>query len=431
MKHSILILIALATCLKSTPCFGQTNWLNVAPNALPKINYGGQAGFPTTAPAPPTTNYNTSGAALPSSSGIPSNTGIPSNMGFPATTGYGPSLVANRKDWKLGVYVQSTDVGAVVTQVAPGSAGQQSGIEPNDVIVAVGGNRIGSFDNRIVDLADEIRQNTDPTGRVSLLVLDSRQRVLKSLPVVMSSASSTLTGSVVTRDRMQLPYGTMLTVQIQNVSKPYYEIAGGKSVTRADGFGPFTFELNLDPRYLSPQDQYQVSASINSGNQELYRLPQPIAFNLGSLGQAINLTLERSNGLPPSGNTISGNTISGNTIPSSNGNAINAGYPGTLDSNAMTQLFLQLLGRAPSTREVLAWQAYLQQGNSIDDLKIKLLSSSQFRERFGSDPAYVQQLITSVMNRTPNQQELAYWMGRLQATGSPEKVIGEMLMKNR
>ena len=430
MKHFILVLLVLATCLKSTQCFGQTNWLNVAPSALPKINFGGQAGFPSTTPVPPTTNYNTSGA------GLPSSTGFPSNLGYPATTGYGPSLVANRKDWKLGVYVQSTDVGAVVTQVAPGSAGQQSGIEPNDVIVAVGGNRIGSFDNRIVELADEIRQNTDPTGRVSLLVLDSRQRVLKSLPVVMSSASSTLTGSVMTRDRMQLPYGTMLTVQIQNVSKPYYEIAGGKSVTRADGFGPFTFELNLDPRYLSPQDQYQVSASIFSGNQELYRLPQPIAFNLGSLGQAINLTLDRSNGLPPSGNTIPGNTIPGNTIPGnsfpgSSGNAINAGYPSTLDSNAMTQLFLQLLGRAPSTREVLAWQAYLQQGNSIDDLKIKLLSSSQFRERFGSDSAYVQQLITTVMNRTPNQQELAYWMGRLQSTGSPETIIGEMLMKSR
>ena len=427
MKHSILVLIVLATCLKGTQCFGQTIWLNVAPNALPKINFGGQAGFPSTTQAPSTLNYSNSGAGLPSSSSAPSNTGFPSNVGYPATMGYGPSLVANRKDWKLGVYVQSTDVGAVVTQVTPGSAGQQSGIEPNDVIVAVGGNRIGSFDNRIVDLANEIRQNTDPMGRVSLLVLDSRQRVLKAIPVVMSSASSTLTGSVVTRDRMQLPYGTMLTVQIQNVSKPYYEIAGGKSVTRADGFGPFTFELNLDPRYLSPQDQYQVSASINSGNQELYRLPQPIAFNLGSLGQAINLTLDRSNGLPPSGNTIPGNTS-----PISSGNVIiNAGYPSTLDSNAMTQLFLQLLGRAPSTREVLAWQAYLQQGNSIDDLKIKLLSSSQFRERFGSDSAYVQQLITSVMNRTPNQQELAFWMGRLQATGSPEKVIGEMLMKSR
>lgn len=425
MKHSILVLIVLATWINSAPCFAQTPWLNTAPGALPKMNFGAPTGYPTTTGVPPTTNYNP-GAGFPSTSGVPNNNGFPSNAGSSVNTGYGPPPVANRKDWKLGVYVQNTDVGAVVTQVAPGSAGQQSGIEPQDVIIAVGGNRIGNFDNRIVELADEIRQNTDPTGRASLLILASRQRVLKSLPVVMSSSSSTLNGSVTTRDRAQLPYGAMLTVQVQNVSKPYYEIAGGKSVTRADGPGPFSFELNLDPRYLSPQDQYQISASIFSGNQELYRLPQPIAFNLSSLGQAINITLERTSGLPPPGTTNPGNTTAG-----SSGNAINAGYPGTIDSNAMTQLFLQLLGRAPSTREVLAWQAYLQQGNSIDDLKIKLLSSSQFRERFSNDSAYVQQLVTSVMNRPPNQQELAFWMGRLQSTGSPETVIGEMLLKSR
>ncbi len=425
MKHSILILIVLATCLNSTPCFAQTPWLNTAPGALPKMNFGAPTGYPTTTGLPSTSNYNP-GAGFPSASGALGSTGFPSNVGSPVNTGFGPSPVANRKDWKLGVYVQNTDVGAVVTQVAPGSAGQQSGIEPQDIIIAVGGNRIGNFDNRIVELADEIRQNTDPAGRATLLILASRQRVLKSLPVVMSSSSSTLTGLVTTRDRAQLPYGAMLTVQLQNVSKPYYEIAGGKSVTRADGLAPFSFELNLDPRYLSQQDQYQVSASIFSGNQELYRLPQPIAFNLSSLGQTINITLERSSGLPPLGTTNPGNTIAG-----SSGNTINAGYPGTIDSNAMTQLFLQLLGRAPSTREVLAWQAYLQQGNSIDDLKIKLLSSSQFRERFANDSAYVQQLVTSVMNRTPNQQELAFWMGRLQSTGSPETVIGEMLLKSR
>ena len=405
-----LILIVFALFINRVECLGQ-GWLDVARNALPRINVGGPAGIPNMIqpqPGFPSTQFDASGASYTSN--------------VPMNTGFGPMTVPNQKDWKLGVYVQNTDIGVVVTQVAPGSAGQQAGIVPNDVIVAVGGSRIGSFDNRIVELADEIRRNTDFAGRVTLLIFDSRQQRLQSRPVSMNSTSSTMTGSVVVRDRIQLPYGSVLTVQLQNSSNPYYEIAGGKSVSRADGIGPFGFELNIDPRYLDPRDQYQIYASIASGTQELYRMPQPIAVNPSSLLQPINLALERSNGVP------FGNS-NGAGFPSTQGNVINAGYPGT-DSNALTQLFLQLLGRSPSAREVIAWQSYLQQGNSIDDLKIKLLSSPQFRERFRNDSAYVQQLVTSVTNRTPNQQEAAFWMGRLQSS-SPEIVIGEMLLKGR
>jgi uncharacterized lipoprotein YbaY len=344
-----------------------------------------------------------------------------STNGYPSTTGYnaGPMLIPNRKDWKLGVFVQNTDAGAVITQVAPGSAGQQAGLETNDVIVAVGGSRIGSFDNRIVELADEIRRNTDPMGRVSILVFDSRQRTLQSIPVSMSSTSNAISGSVAIRDRIQLPYGSTLMVQIQNASNPYYEILGGKSVTRAEGFGPFTFELNIDARYIEPRDQYKLTAAIVSGNQELYRLPQPMVINPNALAQPMNIVLERSS---PSFD----NQNPSNGFPSS-GNVINAGYPTTIDSVALTQLFQQYFGRTPSTREIMAWQGYLQQGNSINDLKTKLLSSPQFRDRFSNDSMYVQQLITATSGRAPNQQELAYWLGRLQATGSTEAVIGEML----
>ena len=339
--------------------------------------------------------------------------------------GAGPMLAPARKDWKLGVYVDNTEVGAVVTQIAPGSAGQQAGLQPNDIIVAVGGTRIGNFDNRIVELADEIRRNTDALGRVSLLVFNSRQRTIVSLPVSMNSSSSTLNGTATTRDRSQLPNGSTLMVQLQNVSKPYYEIAGGKSVTRADGFGPFGFELHFDPRYIDPRDQYQLTASIFVGNQLMYSLPQPIGVDVNNLGQSLNVMLEQASAQG------FGNPVQSNYAPGFSGNQVNAGYPGTFGPNALNELFLQLLGRAPSAREVVAWQSYLQQGNSINDLKVKLMSSSQFRERFSNDAGYVQQLVTSLMNRAPNQQELAYWMTRMQATGSPEIVINEILAKNR
>ncbi len=388
-------------------------------------------------------NFNTSTQGFPSNTGYlpgpystptfdPSNPGGVNPGGYGGAGGYGgyggvgPTIAPARKDWKLGVYVQNTDSGAVITQIAQGSAGQQAGLQPNDIIVAVGGSRIGSFDNRIIELADEIRKNTDAMGRVSLLVFNARQRSIASLPVSMNSTSSTLTGAIAVRDRSQLPYGSTLTVLLQNVSKPYYEIAGGKSVTRADGFGPYGFELHFDPRYVDPRDQYQLTASITLGNQLVYGLAQPIPVDVNNLGQALNLTLEQASGGQSFGNQ--GQTI----FPlGGQGNVVNVGYLGTIAPNALNDLFFQLLGRAPSAREVIAWQAYLQQGNSINDLKVKLMSSSQFRERFPNDAAYVQQLVNSLTNRAPSQQELAYWMSRLQATGAPEMVINEILAKNR
>ncbi len=336
-------------------------------------------------------------------------------------------LAPARKDWKLGVYVDNREEGAVITQVAPGSAGQQAGLQPNDVIIAVGSSRIGQFDNRIVELAEEIRRNADSMGRISLLVFNARQRMLVPLSVSMNSTSTTLNGVVATRDRMQLPNGSALVVQLENVSNPYNLISGGKSVTRADGVGPYPFELHVDPRFLDSRDQYRLTAAITLGNQTLYGLPQPVSLNVNSLGQSISLMLEQASGGQAIG--IPGQP---NYSPGVQNNIVNVGYAGNgMQPNELNSLFYQLLNRAPTAAESVAWQSYLQQGNSITDLKVKLMSNIKFRERFRNDNDYVQQLITSLTSRVPDQQELSYWTSRLQATQSPETVIGEILQRNR
>jgi uncharacterized lipoprotein YbaY len=412
MRISRFIVMLLTIALCSSNSFGQ-GWLDFGA-ALPRLSIPGTS-FNTP-------NYGVSN--VPNS--IPfNNTGVP-NAGFPNTgiQNAGPMLVPGARDWKLGVTVQNTDVGAVVQQVGPGSAAQQAGIEPNDVIVAVSGTRIGQFDNRFVEIADEIRRSTDPTGRVSLLVQDSRTLQLRSMVVSMTSGTSSLSGSAAIRDQAQLPYGSTLTVQLQNASKPYYEIAGGKLTTRADGYGPFGFALNYNPQFIDPRDQYQLTAFISVNNQVVYALPQPIQIAANGLNQPFNIVLERAGYAGPV-------TAGGVNIPGIPGNVVNAGYPSGIDPNGLGQLFQQLLGRAPSSREMLAWQSYLQQGNTINDIKVKLLSSGQFRERFSSEAAYIQQLLTTVFNRAPNQSELGYWVGRYQATRSPETVWSEMLAQNR
>ena len=421
MKHLIVFLITAVASSLPVPCLAQSNWLDFS-SAIPRVLNNGS-------------NFNTQTPGFPSTSGFSNTTSVPystptydssltgasyGSNGFGAS---GSMYAPARKDWKLGVYLQNTDTGAVITQIAPGSAGQAAGLQPNDIIVAVGGARIGNFDNRIVDLADEIRRSTDAFGSVSLLVLNSRNRSLAALAVSMNSNSSTLTGVVATRDRASLPYGSILNVELQNVSKPYYVIAGGKSSRRAEGNGPFGFEIYFDPRYIDTRDRYQLIASISVGNQIMYGIQQPIPVDVSNLGQPLNLVLEQASGGLAFSNP--NNSVS-NPV-----NVVNVGYPASFGPAQLNELFMQVLNRQPSAREVVAWQQYLSQGNSPNDLKVKLLSSSQFRERFAfNDAAYIDRMIQALKNRPSNQQEVAYFTGRLQQTGSAEQVANEILLKN-
>ncbi|MCY2984550.1 MAG: YbaY family lipoprotein [Planctomycetota bacterium] len=425
MKHLIVFLMTVVASSLPVPCLAQSSWLDFS-SAIPRVLNGDPS-------------LNTQVPGFPSTSGFPSTTGAPAS-GAPITRSYDPSLpgasygssgfgnsasmyAPARKDWKLGVYVQNTDAGAVITQIAPGSAAQAAGLQPNDIIVAVSGARLGNFDNRIIEIADEIRKSTDAYGRVSLLVFNSRLRSLAALAVSMNSTSSTLTGVVATRDRVSLPPGSILNVELKNVSKPYYVIAGGKASSRAEGNGPFGFEINFDPRYIEPRDQYQLTASISVGNQIMYVLPQPIRVDVNNLGPALSLVLEQASGGLAFSNP---NNSAGNPV-----NVVNVGYPASFGPAQLNELFMQVLNRPPSQREVVAWQEYLSQGNSPNDLKVKLISSSQFRERFGyNDAAYIDRMIQLLKNRPSNQQEVAYWITRLQQTGSAEQVANEILLKN-
>ncbi|MFN7627526.1 MAG: YbaY family lipoprotein, partial [Pirellula sp.] len=400
---------------------------------VPKVVPG--VGFPSTSPMAPSA-YTLPGA-IPAT--IPGTTTYPPTSPAGAVVNppynYGQSLVPPVKNWKLGVFVKNADVGAVVQSIDPGSAAQVAGINVGDVIVAVSSTRIGEYDGRIVDIADELKRSVDPYGRVSLLIQDVRSRALRSAVVTMTSTSTVLGGTVSLGDRGQLPIGSVLTVQLQNISKPYYEIAGGKAVMRAEGFGPFRFELNYDPRYIDPRDQYQLNAFVSLNNQVFYSLRQVVPLAASSLNQNFNLTLDRGNFQP--GATTAPATWLTSTAPGSVSSTVSAGYPsnsnlpGAVNTDALNQVFVSLLGRAPTSREIIAWQSYMQQGHTLNEVAGKIMASPQFRERYANDPAYVQQVIQTLTGRLPNGTEVNYWVARMQALGSPELMIDEILAQKR
>lgn len=351
--------------------------------------------------------------ALPRSSSSfgGSNPNIGASTSYPGF-GSNPSLTTARRDWKLGVGIQNNDVGAVVTTVAPGSPAQLSGINQGDVIVAAGAARLGMVENRIVELAEEIKRYADSYGRINLVVLDSRTRTLRSLNVTMTSSSSAISGQVAFRDGAMAPTGAVLAMQLQNISRPFFEVAGGRTSIPLQGYGPFRFELNVDPRFIDPSDQYDLSMAVMIGNQVLYNLITPIRLNSSTLGQPLNVVLERS--------------------MSTTSSSVTASYPSfTNPADDITRVFQQLTGQPPTVLELVGWQAYLQQGNSIDGLRAAILGNVKYRSRFPDDVSYMQSVLMQLTNRQPNQSEISFWVGRLRSTGSPDIVIREIMEQRR
>ncbi len=401
---------------------------------------GFNAAVPKVAPG-----YGTSGAV-----GTPGTYSVPGvAITTPGTSPSAtvPSLVPASRTWKLGVVVRNTDTGAIVQTVEPGSAAQVANIVPGDVILAVSGTRIGEFDGRVVDIGEELKRYVDGYGRVSLLMLDSRTRALRANVVTLQATSTALTGSASVADLSSLPAGAVLTVQLQNASKPFVEVAGGKAVLRSEGSGPFRFELHIDPRYLDTRDVYQLSGWVSWNNQVIYQLRQPVVVSPANLAQPLSLILERAaTTVAVNGTSVPQGTFPGiatpvstqfPTQPNGSTNTVTAAYPatpalpGAMNTDALNQVFVSLLGRQPSSRELIAWQSYMQQGHTLNDVAAKVMATPQFKERYATDSLYVQQVIQTLTGKLPTSNDVNYWVGRLQTLGSPEKMIAELLSQNR
>ncbi len=412
LSRPVVACVWLLSLLPTSLTFAQS-WTDFS-SAVPKV----------TLPA-------ASGSAIPPAGGFSMTPLPPGSLASPSTATLSSPIVSSMRNWRLGVYVRNLDVGALVQQVDPGTAAQTAGINVGDVIVAVAGNRIGEFDGRVVDIGDELRRSVDPSGRVSLVIQDVRTKSLRATVVTLTSTSGQTSGTVAVADRASLPSGSVLTVSLNNLTRPYFEVAGGKAVSRAEGMGPFPFSLNFDPRYIDPRDQYAISAVITWNNQVIYSLRQPIPVSPTGLTQSFNLVVERGSFSAASAPA----QIAGASSPTSGTiSAGSPGYgnlPGASDANALNQLFVSVLGRSASSKEIIAWQSYLQQGNTMNDVAVKLMTSSQYRERFPTDTAYIQQILQTLTGRVPTQAEVSAWVARLEAVGSPERVIEEMLAQRR
>ncbi len=358
--------------------------------------------------------------------GVPSNVpmGVPTNYSATTTnnnfgfnTSLAPGQISGRpRDWTLGVALDNLDTGAIVRQISPNSPAQRAGIEQGDMIVAIGGAQVGLVNGRLNDVGEQIRRSADVNGLVRALVLDARSSRLQNMDINLTSASVGVVGMAATRDRANLPYGSILRVRLENASRQFAEVNGGETALQVYGPGPYSFEMNYDPRYINPNDQYRLNATITDANgQPIYALRQPIPVPPTGLPNNIRLELESFRDLQMS----------------NGGNVVQASYPG--DPNIVNQVFQQLLGKIPSAKEQVAWSSYLAQGNSLNDLKAKIISSPNYYDRMGNVPSvFIQSMIETLKGKQASAQEIAAWTNRLQQyNGQREELVREFIQQLR
>ncbi len=353
--------------------------------------------------------------------GTPSNTpmGVPTN--YPGTsmnnTGYNPSLVPGQisgrpRDWTLGVALDNLDTGAIVRQVSNGSPAQRAGLEQGDLIITMGGAQVGLVNGRLNDVGEQIRRSADANGLVRALVLDARTMRLQNIDINLDSASVGIAGIAQTRDRFNLPYGSILKVRLENASRQFAEVSGGETQIQVYGPGPYSFQMNYDPRYINPNDQYRLNATITDANgQPIYALRQSVPMPVGGFPTNLRLDLESIRDLQMS----------------NAGGVVQASYPG--DPSIINQVFQELLGKIPSAKEQVAWSAYLAQGNSLNDLKAKIISSPNYYDRMGNNPSvFVQSMIQALKRQPASSQEVVAWTNRLQQfNGDREALVREFI----
>jgi hypothetical protein len=150
------------------------------------------------------------------------------------------------------------------------------------------------------------------------------------------------------------------------------------------------------------------------------------------LNQLYNLALERPYTPPPASVATTPNSftpVGGGVVTASLPAA--PSLPGQVSTDALNQVFVSLLGRQPSSRELIAWQDYMQQGHTLNDVAAKIMASPQFRERYATDQAYVQQVIQTLTGKLATSNDVNYWVGRMTALGSPEKMIAELTAQKK
>ncbi len=346
-------------------------------------------------------SWNSTNPAL----GGTSNPTASSSTLAPTTTGV--------QNWKLGVYKRDLDVGTLVERIEPNSPAERAGLKKDDLIVTINGAQVGNTPtNGYVDVGLQASQSAI-NGRIVALIADGRTGELRNVTINLEPTTLPLTGTIRLSSLVTLP-NSYLTLTLKNLSRPLYEVVGGKLSATVNGSGPFDFKMMLDPRSIQNGDRFQLQAQIEDTRGVIqYYATQEIDTNrlLSSTLPAQILNLETYQQWIARNNPNAGQVIQASYV------------------NQMESLFQTILGRPPNAAERDGWSRFLQEGNTLNDMRIRLISHATFYDRVGNNPSsFVNQMILILAGRPATAEEVRQWTARLgQLQGYREMLVREYI----
>ncbi len=301
-----------------------------------------------------------------------------------------------QRRWQLGVSGQNRDTGVLVSNVSSNSAAARARIESGDLIVNVGGFQVGMVAGRVYDLAEEINRRADANGLVTVVIQDHRSGQLASVPIQLDNPNTLLVGTINYRDGYTLPADAIVTVQIENVTRPYYSVHNGSKQFRPGNGTSFPFEIAYDGAYINAQDIYQVRATITSSGRTLADTIQPQKVLTNGGGNQAQLTLASINSSNPGG-------------------VVSAGYGPNYDSvdSRLTSMTRRYLNRDPNFAELAAMRIAPDVESRLNQMPFDIMAGQEYFDAAGNNNSeWLARVFTQVVKRPPSQSELQQWMQR-------------------
>lgn len=322
------------------------------------------------------------------------------------------------RGWQFGVVSDNTTAGAVVRQVLPNSSAARAGLIPGDVIVCVAGDQVGRVGNQIYNLEEEVSRHADSSGRVAMLMLDRRLGQLKPLTVQLGNQVNGLSGTLQVNGGGRLPMDSVVTIRLENQSRPRYQVRNGETSFRLSSFGVgnIPFQLNYDPSYISNGDTYFVRAFITSNGRTIYQTQRP--------------TYVLTQGNPTNVNLL----LSPATYSPGDGNFIQAGYrPPNSYRQKIAAAYQRYLQRSPTAMEMAAFDRTPDIAERVKRLPADLMATEEFFSRMGGNTdAWIRASFQEIVGHAPTSSEINLWMRRFgELRYSRTELLNQLYMQAR
>lgn len=297
--------------------------------------------------------------------------------------------------WSLGVRGDSTETGFLISQVTPGSSAERARLQRGDTIITVEGFQVGQVAGRLYDLNQEINRRADTTGIVSIVLQDGQTGRLAAVRIQLDGHTSQITGVVLSPQ--VLPPDAVVTVQIENLTRPNWAVRNGQQVLSGANLRNVSFRIPYDPTYISTQDAYQVRAMVSSGGRDIM-YTQPVRVLTQGAPSDVQLRLE--------GYVAAASGIS------SPGGYMSAGYVNynELDQRVV-EIYREYLGRAPTMGELAASRVLgTNATNTLEKLPLKLMASQEYFDLARNDNDFwLANVFGVIVGRQPRTDEIAQW----------------------